>query len=359
MRKLIFIISMSILMIGGSIYSMDEETLNKMLIEGAKNGDMALTEQALDLRPNANFQDSNGKTALIYAVINGDEKMVRLLLLSEGAKTYIQDNEGETALTIALIGKKKAIVKILLEYGESLDLPNKIMQEVSSDMSNLIQNEKLLRAAQKNDIAQVQEALKEGADVNWLRNRDDFRDKSALIYAVHNGNIWLVKLLLDSKADVNQCVRKETALGEAISKNRKDIVKLLLQYKADPNIRISLAQYAALTRAIIYKNKDIFKLLLEAGADPDTQDKYKHTPLTDAVERGLEEEVIMLLKAGALLDLRDRYGKTALDIAIEKKNKKLESLIRAEYKRRKEMIKEAIGTNLIPDLSNIVCDYYL
>jgi ankyrin repeat protein len=56
--------------------------------------------------------------------------------------------------------------------------------------------------------------------------------------ASHDGNIDIVRLLLEYKADVNQTAENGvTALYIASSYGKPDIVRLLLEHKADASIR--------------------------------------------------------------------------------------------------------------------------
>ncbi len=63
-----------------------------------------------------NKQDNYGYTALIYAAINNNIEIVKLLL-NAGADIDKQNNNGDTALILAAYNNNREIVEILLDYG--------------------------------------------------------------------------------------------------------------------------------------------------------------------------------------------------------------------------------------------------
>jgi len=69
-----------------------------------------------------------------------------------------------------------------------------------------------------------------------------------------------------------------TALMSASGTGYTDIVKMLLEAGADPNI-ISESGTTALMDASYMDNTDIVKMLLEAGADPNLKNEYGATAL--------------------------------------------------------------------------------
>src|SRR6185295_17479607 len=86
-------------------------------------------------------------------------------------------------------------------------------------------SENLYQAIVKNDVDKVAELLKDSADANHIKSSGPWMKVSMLITAVNNGNIDIVKLLIDHKADVNWKDRfNTTALMYAASKGNKDMV---------------------------------------------------------------------------------------------------------------------------------------
>jgi ankyrin repeat protein len=110
---------------------------------------------------------------------------------------------------------------------------------------------------------------------------------------------------------------KWTPLHAAIEKEYRDIVLLLLEHGADPEIRSSRDE-TALWTASRCGCADIVRQLISHGADPNAEWEYERwTALHVASHHGRPEIVRILLEHGANLDALDPYGRTALHIAWE------------------------------------------
>ena len=168
---------------------------------------------------------------------------------------------------------------------------------------------------------------------------------TGLMAAAERGRVDIVKLLLDHKADPNVAGRDAgTALMLAAENNQPEIVKLLLDRGADPNrqdhngwtallkaayqgnakcIEI-LASHTkleldrALLVATLMERKDAVKVLLDNGAEVDFRASDGRTPLILAAGKGNKGIVELLLKAGADASLTDQSGQTAQAVAAAK-----------------------------------------
>jgi uncharacterized protein len=168
---------------------------------------------------------------------------------------------------------------------------------------------------------------------------------TGLMAAAERGRVDIVKLLLDHKADPNVAGRDAgTALMLAAENNQPEIVKLLLDRGADPNrqdhngwtallkaayqgnakcIEI-LASHTkleldrALLVATLMERKEAVKVLLDNGAEVDFRASDGRTPLILAAGKGNKEIVELLLQAGADASLTDQSGQTAQAVAAAK-----------------------------------------
>ncbi|MHB0999150.1 MAG: ankyrin repeat domain-containing protein [Armatimonadota bacterium] len=125
--------------------------------------------------------------------------------------------------------------------------------------------EKLITAIQKTDIKTLRELLESGIDAN---TRDQY-GRSALIYAVVDGNTEVVKILIENKADINMRDNEGwTALHAAAEEYRVEIAKILLNNGAEVDAQDSYGN-TPLFRAIINSRErgELIKLLLQHGAD--------------------------------------------------------------------------------------------
>lgn len=182
----------------------------------------------------------------------------------------------------------------------------------------------LVRAAQQDDIEKVQEALLNGAKIN---TRDKLTDATALEFAVRNGNLEMLQLLIASGADPNSSSSKgQTALMLIGDQATRDIVSVLLTAGAKVTARDNDGD-TALAEAAAYNDSDVVKALIDSGAQMNVQNKAGQTALMRAAERNLVNNVRLLMHAGADFNLRDKEGKTAMTYAREQGNSQVIRLI--------------------------------
>jgi ankyrin repeat protein len=170
----------------------------------------------------------------------------------------------------------------------------------------------LLRAVGSGHAEVVEALLQAGADVSLMSEGDG---SSALNQAVTLGSPRIVRLLLAHKADVNYgddtghsnlmtaammasifTLPAEARLflepegkspeverlGKVPRQDRLEIVRLLIEAKADVNLTADDCGLSALMSAAMLGDAEVARLLLEAGADPNVGTKQFH-PLRFAV----------------------------------------------------------------------------
>ncbi len=105
-----------------------------------------------------------------------------------------------------------------------------------------------------------------------------------------------------------------TALSQAVIGQKAQVVNMLLESGADPNIP---ARYfrTPLYHAADRQNPDILKRLLQAGADLDFSDEERTTPLHKAVQCANKAAIPVLMEAKADLNAKDYRGFTPLHYA--------------------------------------------
>jgi len=153
---------------------------------------------------------------------------------------------------------------------------------------------------------------------------------SDLRYACKNGNIVEVKKIIESgNIDINQGAihHGPTPLMMASSKGKIDVVQLLLEKGANPNICDGVGD-SALLYAISKGDDSIVKLLLDNGADVNVISQFGYTPLILASTLSHFNIVKLLLEYGANVNLIDADEKTALDDALSSKSPEIINLLR-------------------------------
>ena len=124
-----------------------------------------------------------------------------------------------------------------------------------------VPNKDLFKAVMKNDAAAVEALLKSGADPNAAIEVMPGFKTSFLITAVTNGNLDIVKKLVQYKAQVNaKDASQETALMAAAAKGDKTMVEFLLASGADAKAADSQGN-TALTAAKSSGNKEVIGLI--------------------------------------------------------------------------------------------------
>lgn len=125
-------------------------------------------------------------------------------------------------------------------------------------------------AVQSSRINKVKQFISEGVDINYRKK--DFSGRTPVFIAVENNHSEIVKILLDAKADVN--IANEyglmplmTAVNPSGKKIDLSIVKMLIQAGADLNA--SVDGKPVLFHAVDGGSLECIKLLIDSGADTD------------------------------------------------------------------------------------------
>lgn len=203
-----------------------------------------------------------------------------------------------------------------------------------------------LMGENKPEIGAIRVQLEKGADPNLTSNAGEIPLLvTAIIHSDTRGAkaerdsplkeeltvkwVEVMKLLLDYGANPNGTYGESetTPLMQAAALNVPDAVGLLLEHKADANAMTS----KGMTPLVIASGNGsvaIMKQLVAAGADVNagTDDK----PLHAAVRQGGKEAVEYLLSCKADINAKNKDGKTPLGVAEELSNHKSSDNYRVE-----------------------------
>ncbi len=173
----------------------------------------------------------------------------------------------------------------------------------------------LLDAARNGWIEKLLVALNTGTEVDCV----DDQGRTSLMLAAKHGQVDAVRVLLESKADVNRMATFYgwTALAYAANAGHTEVVRLLLEHGADWNLKAKRGK-TPLVLAADRGHAEVVAILLEFGIEPDpAPDHHGWTPLRRAAKHGHTEVVRLLLHAGANAERTDYWGVRPLDIAIQ------------------------------------------
>jgi ankyrin repeat protein len=110
-----------------------------------------------------------------------------------------------------------------------------------------------------------------------------------------------------------------------------EIIKLLLEYNADPDIQNSWGQTTLHWAAGSLGNNEIVEILLRNKANPNMQNSLGDTPLHIAARDGQKESVETLLKYKANKNIIGSAGKAAA-VALSNGHKDIVALINSYHK---------------------------
>ena len=263
--------------------------------------------------------DSLGMTALYVASKMGNERMVQLLL-RRGADVNARNGLWEA--TIAYDGGPTMTERMLA------DRPIINMLANPCDTA-------LVVAVWQGYVAVVKLLLESGADAN----AEGGYYGNALQMAAYYGHATIVELLLKSGADVNaQGGTYSNALQAAVFCGNVLVVELLLKNGADVNAQGG--EYGnALQAAAVFGRLTMMKTLLKNGADVNAQGGLFNKALQAAAYYGRVTLMELLLKNGADVNAQGGYFGNALhagQLALRHRQAVVELLLKAGAKPLKE-----------------------
>ncbi|MEZ0223002.1 MAG: ankyrin repeat domain-containing protein [Alphaproteobacteria bacterium] len=258
------------------------------------------------INPDQPRGDHHQKTPLIHAAEGGCYECMRLLL-EAGADVHLVGEDFRTPLRIAIERQDAQCVRLLLDHGADpgstavtkrpdgtkyaagttdLQVAGESTPEIMQIVSEADRKFALIRMAQEKvppDPAAVQALLAGGIPVDL---RDD------------NGHTALMQA----------CINRHTA-----------VVRLLLEYGANPEVTMDTAT-TALYFACKNTNRppapDIVKMLIDHGANPFRQGADGETLMHVAVTSGSGDIMKILVAAGVSLKAGDKKGVTPRDAAV-------------------------------------------
>jgi ankyrin repeat protein len=334
----------------------------------AVNGSAAVVDALLQAGADPKVTLADGETLLMTASRTGRVDAMRLLL-ARGIDVNAQERWlGETALIWAAAENHADAVRVLAEAGASLNTTAKKLQfprKISGQTTLPVGGMTALMYAARQGAADAVRALVElGADLNV----QDADGTSAMVLAIINGHYDIAVTLVEKGADsgVADSVGM-AALYAAVDMNTApymhgrpapkpsgrytpaELVKVLLDHRADPNQRLKTATLrrhnsagiqslgegtTPLMRAAYSGDVPLMRVLLAHGADPKLTQKNgttlvmlsagfgrrgDHNADSQEFERGTPEELLQSLKLCVELGLdvttANEQGDTALHVA--------------------------------------------
>jgi ankyrin repeat protein len=180
-------------------------------------------------------------------------------------------------------------------------------------------------AISHNQLEVMNVLLRHGYNPNRTKNKIG---ETALMHAIGNQNVEMVKLLVLAGADSN-CADNFgiTPLMQAAGGD-SNIVRILIESGAEVNA-VGTQNFTAFYFAANEGLVEVMELLHTHGANVNVRNSDKETPLIRASRMGKSEAVEWLLDHGADINATDKRGKTALDWAKANGHQKVVELLQS------------------------------
>ena len=273
-------------------------------IEAVHRGDAARVRSLLATRPDLDARDADGNTALHWAALNGDARLVRELL-ERGSVPNITNHVGATPLLYA-VGNVES-VSALLEAGAG----NTVNQASKFGTAPLV-------AAARYPVSTnvVRLLLERGADLRSKTN--------ALREAASAGDVASFKMLLATG------IRPGNVIQPAMM-GHLEIVEAALNAGADLQFDGGHAGHA-LNFALYGQQPEIAELLIDRGADLNSRSsrgEHQTPPILWAAysESGDTSVARRMIQKGVDVNMLSFLGESALDWARARNNSALEKVL--------------------------------
>ena len=241
-----------------------------------------------------------GLTPLVFAAREGDLESAKLLV-DAGAPINQVTEYGWTPLLTAINNRNYQLAKFLLEKGADPNIANKggwTPLYLATDNRNIEGGDYPVPKGDMDHLDIITLLLEKGADPN-KKVKDNTLTRT----------IFTMQWFFEDGA---------TPFIRAAQSSDTVLMKLLLEYKADPKAVTTLGDNALTVcggigwvEGVTYErshkeNLEAMRMLLDLGLDPNYANNEGRTPLMGAAMKGRTEVIQLLVDRGAKLDTHDK-----------------------------------------------------
>jgi len=264
-----------------------------------------------------------GFTPLMFAAQQDDVDSARILLKAGAKTTETQPKTNVTPLLIASAMAHPKTVNLLLESGAD---PNMVDANGYGPLHRVVRDSDYGINYEHRDaiVVIVKDLLKHGADPN-LRIA---QDKSKAADEIKRGaNAFYGKRTAVTVTEI--LLQGSTPLLLASETSNLDVIKLLVEAKADPNIPTESGTTALMMTAgagtDVQRAREpeeralaaqTAQFLVEHGAKVNVHGQFGWTAVHAAAYQGQNDILSLLVKNGADINAKDDFGQTALSISL-------------------------------------------
>jgi len=265
-----------------------------------------------------------GLTPLVFAAREGDLESAKLLL-DAGAPINQVTEYGWTPLLTAVNNRNYLLAKYLLEKGADPNIANKggwTPLYLATDNRNIEGGDYPVPKPDMDHLDIIKALLEKGADPN-KKVKDNTLTRT----------IFTMQWFFEDGA---------TPFIRAAQSSDTVLLKLLLQYKADPQAVTTLGDNALTVsggigwvEGVTYErshkeNFEAMKMLLDLGLDPNHANNEGRTALMGAAMKGRPEVIQLLVDRGAKLDAHDKGNRDTDKVSSAAAGKTWQALDYAE-----------------------------
>jgi len=231
--------------------------------------------------------ESNGTTALHWAVHHGDLALVKALIAA-GAEVNTENNYGASPVSEAALLGDYEIMEALLEAG------------ADPDSSNADNQTALMIVARSANLETARLLLEHGANVNAT---EKWQGQNAVIWAAAQSQPEMLKLLLEAGGNPD---------SRSLPNQRDRQISAERRFQWRPAGGITALGYAAREGCLA-----CVEILVEAGADMDQGDAENVTPLLLAVMNLRFDTAKFLVQSGANVNKWSWRGENPVYSAVD------------------------------------------
>ncbi|KAL6625850.1 ankyrin repeat-containing domain protein [Neocallimastix sp. 'constans'] len=304
---------------------------NSIIYYSINEGDVATTKYLISNGIDVNFKDKFGNSTLHISIYKKNREIISALLQNKNIILNTINKRGESPLiTIIKINDysckdNEDIIKELIKRGSSVNFVDNAG------------NSPLVYAIQKRTLPIVKLLIKKGANVNFIIKK---RSQSILMYAIELGEIELVKHLVKSGADIDYINEKGISiLRKASEIGDREIFEFLIKYNANNCFTGDICENE-IVYSIISKNRlDLLKILIANNLDINIRDNDGDTAITYAIRNRMIDILKYLVSCGASIHNINNNGQNTffngdlikLQEYIKKYDLKLKDLNNTKY----------------------------
>ncbi|KAK6603745.1 ankyrin repeat protein [Botrytis cinerea] len=283
---------------------------------GAESGRLDILTQLIESDVTLKNEPMTKNSPLFIAVQNGKHEATELFL-AKGADSNEVDDGGDSVLCDAVIFGHKECVQVLIDHGAKLEKESGMYKQTA-----------LSFAAKNGNLEIVKLLLNSGARLE----AQDTDGWTPLIWALRSEHPKVVKFLIGeevrSVSSKDQYMEQlNPAMTLACNTGDEDLVEQLLVLGVNPNAKDVDSGSTALIEASRGGLLRSVKRLLKLGGNINAMNNAKEAPLLLAARHGFDEITKCLLDANANIEIKNESKETPLLLAVRYDNEVVTKLL--------------------------------